>query len=93
MGVALHIAVLMMPTVRGHPEEQWSLDRHGSGNAKQSADESGAGETAVGEEAVIAPSDTKPSDQIHDHKEDDIQRAEDLVPRQRSGRHETDPRH
>lgn len=93
MRIALHIAVLVMAPMRGHPEEQRPLHGHGSGDAEQCSDEYRAGEAAVGEKAMVAPGDTKACDQVHDHKQDDIQRAENLVPRKHGGRHETDPRH
>ena len=93
MGVTFHIAVLVMTAVRGHPEEQRPLDRHRSGDAEQRANKGWAGEAAVGEEAMVAPGDTKTCDQVHDHKEDDIQRTKNLVPSQHGGRHETDPRY
>ena len=93
MRIARFVALLVMPPVAGHPEEQRPLDCHVAGDPDQLAHRGNAVKTPVREQPVNPQRDPRDSDEIHAGADHEIGPGNTVLPQQHDGRDQCDEGH
>ena len=90
--IALLVGEGVVAAVVRHPADHGALDRHRAENGEQVLDRLEGLEGAVGQQAVEADGDAGSRQEVHDHEQRQVERADPLVPQQRDGCEEGDER-
>jgi hypothetical protein len=74
------VAVLMMPTMRGHPSNQGAFERHGAESGQDELDDAIGFKSSMSKQSMIADSYAKSRRRIHAHKKYEFDPTERAAP-------------
>ncbi len=91
MRVTRFIAVPMMSTMAGGPEEDRTLSCHAPRNTQGRPEGIATLKTTMGKETVISQSDAQHGHRVQPNAKEEVQRGEPPVPENESGTHDGNP--